>query len=167
MWVSNRWCVSGARVPTVVLKTKNNLMLFAAEVCRSRGWQLGSALWALLSKSKCIQYYQKNRFKKFGLPSVWFLLISNFFMATHIMLSFSTQIAQHTEEHPPTPWRVGPCNQVTGGAGMCGGGGVPPTRGLCGAKVFQNILQALDINTNGEKRVVWFRKFIDGLTAKL
>ena len=88
-------------------------------------------------------------------------------MATHIMLSFSTQIAQHTEEHPPTPWRVGPCNQVTGGAGMCGGGGVPPTRGLCGAKVFQNMLQALDIKTNGEKRVVWFRTFIDGLTAKL
>ena len=39
------------------------------------------------------------------------------------MLSFSTQTAQHTEEHPPTPWRVGPCNQVTGGAGMSGGGG--------------------------------------------
>ena len=50
-------------------------------------------------------------------------LRSKIFMATHIMLSFSTQIAQHTEEHPPTPWRVGPCNQVTGAQGRGGGKG--------------------------------------------
>ena len=75
-------------------------------------------------------------------------------MATHIMLSFSTQIAQHTEEHPPTPWRVGPCNQVTGAQGH--GGGVQllevgPTRGRCLGKAFQNMLQVLQENMNRSK----------------
>ena len=146
-------------------KPPKNWRFFAAEMWRSRGCQLVPLLWALLSRSKCLQYYQIDTFQDFELAFLF--LRSKIFMATHIMLSFSTQIAQHTEEHPPTPWRVGPCNQVTGAQGRGGGEGylqqgvaaMPKCSKICRSSAWKHEIR--------KKGGFGFCIFINESTAKL